>query len=273
MLEILSFEFMQNALLAALLASVACGVIGTLVVVNRLVFMAGGVAHTAYGGVGLALFFGLPVMPCSIGFTLAAAWLMAAMTYRHEERMDSVVGLLWAGGMALGIILMDLTPGYHVDLMSYLFGSILSVPRFNVWLMLLLVLLILGIVGLEYKKLWVMSFDLEFAKARGVNVKRLYFTLLALVALTVVLVIQVVGLILVIALLTIPPFLAEAQTVALHRMMGLATLWSVFFCLGGLLVSYAADISSGASIIAVGVAVALSVFCGGRLFGFIREGR
>jgi zinc transport system permease protein len=273
MLEILSFEFMQNALMAALLASVACGVIGTLVVVNRLVFMAGGIAHTAYGGVGLALFFGLPVMPCSIAFTLGAAWLMAAMTYRHEERLDSVVGLLWAGGMALGIILMDLTPGYHVDLMSYLFGSILSVPRFNVWLMLLLVLLILGIIGLGYKKIWVMSFDLEFAKARGINVKGLYFLLLSLVAVTVVLIIQVVGLILVIALLTIPPFLAETQTVSLHRMMGLAVLWSAFFCLGGLLVSYAADISSGASIIAVGVIVALIVFSAGKLFGLTRNAR
>ncbi|NLW82476.1 MAG: metal ABC transporter permease, partial [Desulfovibrionales bacterium] len=128
MTEILGLAFMHNAILAGVLASLACGLIGSLVVVNRQVFMAGGVAHTAYGGVGLAFFLGLPVLPCAVGFTVLAALAMAHASFGRTERADALVGIMWAAGMAFGIILMDLTPGYNVDLMSYLFGSLLAVP-------------------------------------------------------------------------------------------------------------------------------------------------
>jgi zinc transport system permease protein len=253
-MDILAMEFMRNALLAGLLASVACGVIGTLVVVNRQVFMAGGVAHTAYGGVGLAFYLGLPVLPCAVAFTVLAALIMAALSFDRVERTDSIVGVMWAAGMALGIILMDLTPGYNVDLMSYLFGSILAVPRSDILFMLALDVLILAVVLFWYKDFLSLSFDMEFARSMGVPVRLLYALMQVMTAVTVIMVIQVAGLILVIALLTIPPMLAELFTKSLWRMMALATLASLVFCLAGLAVSYQFDITSGASIIAMATA-------------------
>ncbi len=260
MLEILQYSFMQNAVIAALLASLACGLVGALVVVNRLVFLAGGIAHTAYGGVGLAFFFGLPVIPCSLGVSLVASWLVAGLSYRNSENLDNMVGLIWAGGMALGIILVDLSQGYNADLMSYLFGSLLTVTRMGLWITACLVAVILAVVFGLYKQFWIMSYDPEFARARGVRVGLLYSTLLSLVALTVVILIQVVGLILVIALLSIPSFIARHQTGSMIRMMFLSAGWSAFFCLFGLWLAYAGDISSGAGIVAVAVISALAYF-------------
>jgi zinc transport system permease protein len=254
MTEILGMEFMRNALLAGVLASLACGVIGTLVVVNRQVFMAGGVAHTAYGGVGLAFFLGLPVLPCAVAFTVLAALAMAMGSFDRAERSDSIVGIMWAAGMALGIILMDLTPGYNVDLMSYLFGSILAVPREDILFMAVLDAFILGVVLFWYKDFLALSFDMEFARSMGVPVRALYALMQVLTAVTVIMVIQVAGLILVIALLTIPPMLAELFTSSLWKMMILAALASLVFCLTGLAVSYHFDITSGASIIAMATA-------------------
>jgi zinc transport system permease protein len=253
MLEALSFDFMQNALWAGLLASVACGVIGTLVVVNRLVFLAGGVAHAAYGGVGLAFFLGIPVLPATLGFTAAAALAMGTVTLRRAERADTMVGVMWAGGMALGIILIDLTPGYNTDLMSFLFGSILTVPRADIWRMAAMDAAILGLTLFYYKELAAMSFDREFSEVRGAPVVFLHYLLLAMTAVSVVMLIRVVGLILVMALLTIPPFLAERRAASLLSMMALSAVLCMFFCVSGLFVAYRFDLTSGASIIAVAV--------------------
>ncbi|BDQ38909.1 membrane protein [Pseudodesulfovibrio nedwellii] len=250
-MDILGFEFMQNALIAGLLASVICGVIGSLVVVNRMVFISGGIAHASYGGVGLAFLFGLPVLPVTTAFTVCMAMIMALVTLRARERVDTVIGVIWASGMALGIILLDLTPGYNVDLMSYLFGSILAVPRQDLWLMAGLALVVFGLVLFFYRGFLVMSFDEEFARSRGVPVDFLYCLLIVMVGLCVVMIIRVVGLILVIALLTIPPFMAERRTRSLSLMMVLATILSAIFTVVGLWLSYSLDITSGASIIAV----------------------
>jgi len=250
-MEALGFEFFRNALLAGLLASVICGVIGSLVVVNRIVFLAGGVAHASYGGVGLAFFLGLPVLPVTLGFSTAAALGMAWVTLFSRERADTVIGVLWAAGMALGVILLDLTPGYNSDLMSYLFGSILAVPQSDLLLMAGLSAGVLLLAGLFSRGLLVMSFDAEFARSRGVPVRFLHFLLMGLVAVCVVMVIRVVGLILVMALLTIPPFMAERRARSLPGMMLLAAFLSAVFCVAGLYVSYALDLTSGASIIAV----------------------
>jgi zinc transport system permease protein len=251
MLDVLHLPFMQNAIWAGILTSIACGIIGSLVVVNRLVFLAGGVAHSAYGGVGLAFFLGLPVLPCTLGFTLFTSGLLGAITINRNERTDTIVGLIWAAGMASGIILIDFTPGYNVDLMSYLFGSILTVPDSDLWLMLVMDLIIIGLVGIFYRGFLVMSFDREYARTLGLPVTFFYFLLLSLVAVSVVMVIQVVGLILVIALLTIPAYLAERKSLSLAGMMWRSILWSVVFCLLGLCVSLWLNITSGAAIIAV----------------------
>lgn len=242
---------MRNALLAGLLASISCGIIGTLVVVNRLVFLSGGIAHAAYGGIGLAFFFGFSYLWGILGFSLLVAVIMAAIILRAKQRADTVIGVLWAVGMALGVILLDITPGYNVDLMSYLFGSILTVPSSDLWLMFILDGLVVLVVGYYYQDLVSLSYDDEFARVRGVPVKFLYFLLVAMIALSVVMIIQVVGLILVIALLTIPPYIAEKYAGSLLKMMIYSVFLNLFFTTSGLVLSYYFNLTSGASIIMV----------------------
>jgi zinc transport system permease protein len=251
MLEALQFEFMRNALLAGLLASIMCGVIGTFVVVNRIVFISGGIAHAAYGGIGLAFFFGFSYLMGILGFSLLVAAIMAAVSLKTRQRADTIIGVLWAVGMALGVILLDLTPGYNVDLMSYLFGSILTVPTSDLWLMLIIDGLVVLTVSYFYHALVSLSYDEEFAQVRGVPTKILYFLLMAMIALSVVMVIQVVGLILVIALLTIPPYISEKFSGSLLEMMFYSVLLNIFFTTVGLWLSYTFNLTSGASIIMV----------------------
>jgi zinc transport system permease protein len=251
MIEALQFEFMRHALIAGLLASVICGIMGTLVVVNRIVFLSGGIAHAAYGGIGLSFYFGWPYLPGTIGFALAAAMAMAAISIKTKHRADTIIGVIWALGMAFGIILIDLTPGYNVDLMSYLFGSILTVPASDLLIMLGMGILITVFVMVYYKDLLAMSYDEEFARIRGVPVKGLYFALIGILAVTIVLVIQVVGLILVIALLTIPPFIVEKHAKSLVQMMVGSSLLGALFTVVGLWLSYQYDLTSGAAIIMV----------------------
>ena len=255
MFEVLQFEFMRNALLAGLLTSVICGIIGTFVVVNRIAFLAGGIAHAAYGGIGLAFFLGLPYIVGTLGFTLFAAMIMAAVTLKAKDRADTFIGVLWAGGMGLGVLLLDLTPGYNVDLMSYLFGSILTVPQSDLWQMLVMCLSVGLIVLFFYNDFLAMSYDEEFARLRGVPVKGLYFLLIGMIALSIVMIIRVVGLILVIALLTIPPYIAEKYARSLSMMMLISTLLCCVFTITGLWLSYIFNLTSGATIIMVAVAV------------------
>lgn len=261
MTDLLALDFVRHALWAGLLASLACGVIGSLVVINRQVFMAGGMAHAAYGGVGLAFFFNLPVLPCTVAFTVLAALIMALLSFGRVERSDGLVGIMWAAGMALGIILMDLSPGYNVDLMSYLFGSLLAVPKSDLWFMATLDLIILSLVFFWYKDFLSLSFDLEFAKSVGVPVRLLYVLMQVLTAITVVMVIRVTGLILIIALLTIPPMLAELFTDSLWKMMLLSCLAGFFFCFSGLALAFHFDLTSGAAIIAVATITYFLTWC------------
>jgi len=251
MWEALQYDFMRNALLAGLLVSISCGIIGSLVVVNRIVFMSGGIAHAAFGGVGLGFFCGFsPFLGAAI-FASCVSLIMGVVSLKSKHRADTIIGVLWAIGMAVGIILIDLTPGYHVDLMSYLFGSILAVPAADIWLMLPLDGFILLVVLLFYKEFVALSYDEQFAFVVGVPVKTLYLLLLGMTALSIVMIIRVVGLILVIALLTIPPFIAEKYTRSLGQMMVLSSILSICFTLSGLWLSYTFDLTSGATIILV----------------------
>ncbi len=251
MIEALQFDFMRNAIAAGLLASIICGIMGTLVVVNRIVFLAGGIAHAAYGGIGLAFFFNWPYLPGTIGFSLFAAMVMAAISYTVKHRADTIIGVVWAIGMAFGIILIDLTPGYNVDLMSYLFGSILTVPRTDLFIMAVVGLIMTALVVYYYQEILAMSYDEEFARIRGVPVIKLYFGLIGILAVTIVLVIQVVGLILIIALLTIPPFIVEKYANSLVQMMVASSILGAVFTVIGLWLSYRYNLTSGASIIMV----------------------
>ena len=251
MLEALQLDFMQNAFAAALLASVACGVVGSLVVVNRIVFVSGGIAHSAYGGIGLAFFLGISPLAGALGFTVAAALIMGGITLIHKHRADTFIGVIWALGMALGIVLIDLTPGYNVDLMSYLFGSILAVPASDLYIIAGLDVVLVLFAGVYYHQLLALSFDEQFARTRGVPTRALFLGLSVLIAVTVVLLIRVAGLILIIALLTIPPYIAEVWCRNLKGMMFVAAVLCAFFSLVGLWLSYELNLTSGPSIILV----------------------
>ncbi len=251
MFEFLSYEFMRNALAAALLVSVATGVIGVFVVVNRMVFLSGGIAHAAYGGVGLGVFLGISPVVSSLVFTFCAALGMGVVQRRAGERADTIIGVLWAVGMALGVISLELSPGFQGDLMSYLFGSILMVSAADLWWMFALDLVILLAVVLCYRQLVAICFDETFATVRNLPVAGLYLALVALIAVAIVLMMRVTGLILVIALLTIPVAIAGWFAFDLKRLMALAIFFGACFNLGGLWLSYVLDLSSGATIVAL----------------------
>jgi len=265
MLDALSFPFIQNALMAGLLVSMASGIIGSLIVVNRMVFLAGGIAHTAYGGIGMAVFLGLPIFLGASIFAVASALIISVITLKQRERMDTFIGLMWAVGMAVGVVLIDLTPGYNADFISYLFGSILAVSQNDLYFMAGLLAGILFILTFWYRDILAVSYDSEYANLRGINVKFFYTLILVLSALTVVVAIKVVGLILVIALLTIPVYIAEKLSNTLYMMMFLSGIFSSIFTLIGLWVSYEYDIASGASIILIS-AVSLFLFLGFNRF-------
>jgi len=263
--EIFLYEFVQHALVASVAASICCGIVGSLVIINRLSFLAGGIAHAAYGGVGVASYFSLPLLPSTIVFSVLASLLMGASSISNKSRVDATIGVLWAAGMALGIVLIDLTPGNQGDLMAYLFGSILTVSGDDLVMIGALVLLIVSVTYLFFKDFVSLSFEEEFARTRGVAVDAIYYLLLALIAVTVVITIQVVGLILVIALLTIPPLMAESRARSLPQMMLRAIAWSLFFCLSGLGLAYWLEVTAGACIIAI---ACLSFFIQRLLSGY-----
>ena len=241
--------FLQSALAAGLLASVGCGIMGTYVVVKRIGFLAGGIAHTVLGGMGAALYYGHDPMLGALLAAVASALVIGWITLRFREHEDTLISALWAVGMAVGVLFLARTPGYGVDLMSYLFGNILLVPREDLWLMAALDAVLVGTVLALYRPLLAVAFDEEFARLRGLPVTFLYLLLLCLVALTVVLLIRVVGLILVIALLTLPAAIATQYAATLGRMMVLAVVLGAALTSTGLALSYAPDLPAGPTII------------------------
>ncbi len=257
MLDLLQYEFMRNALYAGLLASLACGIIGTYVVVKRIASISGGIAHTSFGGIGLGYYLGISPVLGAVFFTLASALGMGMVTRRTRIPEDTVIGVLWALGMALGIIFIALTPGYAPDLFSYLFGNILTVPFSDLMLMIALDAVILVLVLTLYREFLYISFDEESSTVVGIPTEVIYLLLLCLIALTVVVLIRVVGVILVIALLTIPATTAMQFTHGLRNMMALAVLVGAVCTVLGLWFSYLFDLPSGATIVAVSVALLL----------------
>jgi len=242
---------MRNALLAGLLAAIACGIIGTYVIVKRMVFISGGIAHASFGGIGLGYLLGINPVLGALFFAIASALGMGLVTRRTKLPEDTAIGILWAMGMALGVIFIGLAPGYAPDLFSYLFGNILTVPPSDLVMMLILDVIIISVVLLLYKEFLALSFDEEFSTVVGMPTERLYLILLGLIALTVVVLIRVVGIILVIALLTIPAAMARQYTHSLKKVMCLSILFGAVFAVSGLWLSYVVDLASGATIILV----------------------
>ncbi len=238
MTEAFQHPFFQRAVLAGLLASIACGIVGSYVVVKRISSISGGLSHAAFGGVGLGYFLGIPPMAGAAVFALVCSAALGVAYRRMEAKLDVLISSLWAGGMALGILFVALTPGFAPDLMSYLFGSILFVPETYLWLTLGLDLVVALVVIAFYKEFQAIAFDEEFAVVVGVPVAWIFQVLLALTALTIVTLIRVVGILLVIALLTVPAAIARQLSDRLFTMMGIAVGIGAFCTVVGLWGSY-----------------------------------
>jgi len=271
--DLTRYPFLQHALLAGVLASVACGIIGSYVVTKKISYIAGSIAHTVLGGLGAARYFQVvhhwdwfePLYGAVLA-SLLAALAIGLVSMRARQREDTVIGALWAIGMAAGILFISQTPGYNEDLMSYLFGSILMVSAQDLWLIAGLDLLVVVVGALFYNQFLAICFDEEFARLRGVRVEFFYLLLLCLTALTVVLLVTIVGIIMVIAIITLPAAVAGEFTKRLWHMMVLSALLTVFFTTTGLALSYGPNLPAGATIIVIAGAAYLFSVVGLRIF-------
>lgn len=250
---ILKYNFLQNAIMAAILASIACGVIGVYIMEKKLVMMSGGIAHTAFGGIGLGYFLKVEPIFTALGVSVIAALAVAALKRKAMTDSDLLIGMFWSLGMALGVVFIAMTPGYPPDIASVLFGNILAVSRSDLRLILGLDILVLATVYAFFQAFKAYIFDEEFASVAGVPVRALEYLIYVLVAVTVVVMIRVVGIILVIALLTAPPAIAKQFTYDMKKIMALSVLLGIGFCFTGLWVSYTVRLASGASIVMVAV--------------------
>jgi len=242
-----NYDFLVHALLGGLLASVACGIVGAFVVVRRIGYMAGGIAHAVLGGMGIAYYLGHPPMGGALISALVAAFIISEVSIRASEQEDTIISALWAVGMATGVLFIARTPGYNVDLMSYLFGNVLMISRQDLYFIAALDFAILGITFIFYRQLVLVCFDSEFATIRGIPVKAIHTLLLCMVALTVVILIQIVGLILVIAMLTLPVASARLYSTSLAVMMLGATVLGGILSSVGVGISFTWDLPAGAT--------------------------
>ncbi|MEW6251376.1 MAG: metal ABC transporter permease [Planctomycetota bacterium] len=280
------FGFLRIALLTGALASVACGVVGSYVVVRRISYLAGGIAHCVLGGLGAAQYLAVahgwkywtplqgwqPLHPMigAVAAALLAAIIIGLVSLRAKQREDTVIGALWALGMAVGVLFIAKTPGRPLDLMGYLFGNVLMVSRQDLWLLIGLDILAVGGGLLFYNQFLAVCFDDEFARLRGLRGDLFYILLLCLTALTVVLLVSVVGIVLVIALLTLPVAIAGHFCRTLWQMMVLAAVLSALFTSAGLALSYGPGLPTGATTIVLAASVYVVVVLGARILPHVR---
>lgn len=251
MTGILSYTFMQNALAVSLLASVAAGIIGTLVTVNRMSALAGSIAHASFGGLGLAYMAGFDPLAGATGFAVLSSLGIAAISSKSSRRAGTAMAAVWATGMATGLVLIKLSGTYAADLMSWLFGSLLAVSSRDILYAGLLDVVVLLVVTVFYKEFLAVSYDRQFSRLQGVPVNLFRFVFLVMTALTAVLLMRVTGLIMVIAMLAIPPAIAEMFTGSLWRMMVLSSALAALFSVSGLLLATVLDLPPGAVIILI----------------------
>ena len=256
--ELLQFPFVQRMLLAAFFASIACGIIGTYVVVKRIVFISGGIAHTTFGGIGFAYYLQqlgvLYIEPLfgALIFALISAFIIGLPHIRKRLREDSTIGILWVVGMALGVLFLNQVDRSKIvvqDPVSILFGNVLLIKIQDLYLMIGLIIAILTITVLLYKDLQILTFDEEFARISGIRVDLLYLVLMILIALTTVVLIKVVGVILVIAMLTIPAAISNLFTHKLKNMMILAIIIGIIISFFGSMISLSYNLPPGATIV------------------------
>ncbi len=252
--------FMQNAFFAALLAGISLGVTGTFVVLKRIATISGALAHTVLGGVGIAYYFGYNPIFGAFVFAVIAAVILGVVKRKAGQKEDTVIAALWAIGMSVGIIFMYITPGYQTDLLTYLFGNILLISKSQLYTIAGLDIFVLLLMFLFYRQFISISFDEQYSKLRGLKVNLIYILLLCIIAVTIVLLIQVVGLILVIALLSLPASIAEIYSKNIFKMILMSSILSVVFTILGLLISYPLNLPAGAMIVILsGAAYLISI--------------
>jgi len=245
------YSFLQFALLAGILASIASGISGTFVVMKRISFISGGIAHSVLGGVGIAYYLGWPPLIGAFSFAILSAILIGIIKMNVHEHEDTIIAALWAIGMAVGVIFMYLSPGYNVELLTFLFGNILLVSKQDLYILLGLDIFLIVAVFTLYRQFISICFDEQQSRLRGLKVNLLYISLLILIGLTIVVLMQVVGLILVIALLTLPAAISAMFTRSTLAMMSLAVILGILFSFGGLFISYQPNLPVGATIIII----------------------
>ncbi|MEZ5072732.1 MAG: metal ABC transporter permease [Bacteroidales bacterium] len=250
-MELFRYDFFRHSLLAALLMAVSCGLTGTYIVSRRMVFISGGITHASFGGVGIAYFFGFPPLAGAAVFAVLAGLATENLTRRKVMRNDSVIAIMWSFGMALGIIFVSLAPGYAPNLLSYLFGSILTVKVRDLWFMALLAVAVSGFFVAFFRPILYVAFDEQFARTRRVPVMWINYLAILFTALTIVLSIRIAGIILVLSLLTIPQNIANLFTSRFSRILIASIFLGLLGSVGGLITSYFLDIPSGATIIFV----------------------
>ncbi|WP_156197054.1 metal ABC transporter permease [Labilibaculum euxinus] len=249
LIELFQYNFFLNAVGAAILASISCGIIGSYIVARRIVFISGGITHASFGGIGLAWYLGLnPVFGAAV-FGVLSALGIEWISKKTDVRQDSVIGILWAFGMALGILFIYMTPGYAPNLMSFLFGNILTVGALDLYLLLGLCVFTIAVFFFLLRPILFVAFDEEFARTQKAPVQFLNYLLISLVALAIVLNIRVVGIILVISFLTIPQTIANMFTNDFKKMIFGSIAFGILGSFIGLLVSYRINAPSGATII------------------------
>lgn len=243
------YIFLQHAVLACLLASIGCGIIGSFIVVKRIGFLTGGIAHSVLAGVGIAYFLeGSPIIGAIIA-ALICGLIFGFIYLNKKQNKDILISALWSSGMAIGIIFLSMTPSYNIDLMSYLFGNVLLITQQDIILMLVLDIVMIAIIYIFYKQFIVCIFDQEYAKLRGINTNLFYILLLCLISISVVLLIQLIGVIMSIALLTLPAAISRQYTNSLKGMFILSIIVSVFLTMSGLIISYKPDLPTGSVIV------------------------
>ena len=249
MMDLLQYTFIQHALIGSLLASIACGLVGTYIVTRRLVFISGGLTHASFGGIGFGLYTGVPPILAAAVFAVLSAFGVEWLSKRKEMREDSAIAVFWALGMAVGVMFTFLSPGFAPDLSAYLFGNILTITRGD----LLLLGCVAGVLAVFFTlfrhPIVYVAFDREFARSQGLRVQLLEYVLMMFIALTIVACLRMVGIVLVISLLTIPQMTANLFSQRFAGIVWLSIGIGYLSCLGGLYLSFRENIPSGASII------------------------
>jgi len=258
-MEILTYNFFQNALIIGALASIAAGVVGTLIVLKKISFISGSIAHASFGGLGIAYFLGINPIIGALVFSVLSAFGIGVVSKKAGKNEDAVIGAVWAIGMAVGLIFIYLTPGYVTNLFSYLFGNILLTTHQDILLIVILDIIILLSTVVFYRWFVAIIFDEEFCKVTNIKVFPVYLFLLSLIALTVVILIKVVGIILVIALLTLPAATANLLCKNVKSIMIWAILISCFSSVGGILLSYCFNWPTGPVIIFLAALIYLGI--------------